>query len=59
IFDAQIEVCQALIADLDQRAAAHGDLVLELVHDFRRRQAVFIVEWLRVCRERLSQGVIA
>jgi DNA-binding PadR family transcriptional regulator len=56
IFDAQIEVCQAIISELDQhKTTACDDLVLELVHDFRRRQAAFLVEWLHVCRARLQQ----
>lgn len=60
IVDAQIEACQSIIGELDRHKTVgpHEDLILELVHDFRRRQALFIVEWLRVCRDRLVQGAI-
>jgi DNA-binding PadR family transcriptional regulator len=59
IFDAQIEACREIINELDQveAAGAHDDPVLELVHDFRRRQALFIIDWLRACRERLGQSI--
>lgn len=60
IIDAQIDACEAVIRDLDRqtRDAPPSDDVLELVYDFRRRQAIFIIEWLRVCRERLNQEAI-
>ncbi len=58
ILDAQIEACQATLAALERRGRAEPptDPVLDLVHDFRRRQALFLIEWLRACRERLQQG---
>lgn len=58
IFDAQIEACRDIIAQVDEAeaAGAHDDPVLELVHDFRRRQAGFIIEWLLACRDRLGQS---
>lgn len=61
VLDDQIEACQTMINELDrvEVVGAHDDPVLELVHDFRRRQATFIIEWLQVCRTRLDQGAIA
>jgi len=61
IIDAQIEACRAALSNLERHAPTepYEDPVLELIHDFRRRQAVFVIEWLRACRDRLRQGQFA
>ena len=58
IFDDQIEVCAATLGafQIDASADPDADPVLDLVADFRRRQATFIIEWLHACRDRLRQG---
>lgn len=52
IFDAQLEMCQATLSA--EASESHPDPVLNLVHDFRRRQAIFIIEWLQSCRDRIG-----
>lgn len=58
IIDGQIAACQAAVDELARHSTDtddESDPVLDLVHDFRRRQAMFIIEWLEVCRARLTQ----
>jgi DNA-binding PadR family transcriptional regulator len=56
LLDAQVEVCRAALgAWADEGASANpDDPFLNLVYDFRRRQAHFILEWLQVCRTHLA-----
>lgn len=60
LIDAQMEVCRQTLDDWVQQAddlsQRHGDPFYELVYDFRRRQARFIIEWLEQCKRHIQTG---
>ncbi|MBX2997031.1 MAG: PadR family transcriptional regulator [Caldilineaceae bacterium] len=57
LIDAQIEVCQRTLAQWATASAAdaHEDLFTELVHEFRQKQILWILDWLHNCRVRLLE----
>ncbi len=56
----QLAVCHATRATWSQRLAdvsvADEDPFMEIVYEFRLRQAQFIIDWLEACRERLLES---
>jgi len=57
LIDAQVAACEAACAEWEQSATRHNqessDSILKLLYDFRRKQAAFMIEWLRECKEQL------
>jgi DNA-binding PadR family transcriptional regulator len=54
LIDAQIEVLQAMLDEWDRQSSepqARGDtFYADIVQEFRRQQAIFVIEWLAHCR---------
>jgi DNA-binding PadR family transcriptional regulator len=61
LIDAQLDVCQRTLNEwvrqADEIQEEQGDAFYELVFDFRRRQARFIIEWLQHCKHQIQAGV--
>jgi PadR family transcriptional regulator, regulatory protein AphA len=57
LIDAQIGVCQRTLAQWTTPLAddAHEDLFTELVHEFRQKQILWLLDWLHSCRVRLLE----
>jgi DNA-binding PadR family transcriptional regulator len=56
LIDTQIEVLQAMLDEWDGQAAEtqadDGTFFTDVVQEFRRRQAIFMIEWLLHCQSR-------
>jgi DNA-binding PadR family transcriptional regulator len=58
LLDAQIEVFHAMLDEWEKPAPVDAvDPFFEVVVDFRKRQAAFLIEWLAACKDRVNSVI--